>query len=151
MDASAEPLSVVTGDGVSTFSPDQLRAMRDEFQRFLLEYQFGLREVETKLGILRDEFLLMHEYNPIEHVSSRVKTADSIVDKLGRKGIEPTFDAIRAGITDIAGIRVTTSFTKDAYRLFDLLTAQDDIAVREVKDYIAEPKRNGYQSLHVIV
>ena len=151
MDASAEPLSVVTGDGVSTFSPDQLRAMRDEFQRFLLEFQFGLREVETKLGILRDEFLLMHEYNPIEHVSSRVKTADSIVDKLGRKGIEPTFDAIRAGITDIAGIRVTTSFTKDAYRLFDLLTAQDDIAVREVKDYIAEPKRNGYQSLHVIV
>lgn len=151
MDASAESLSVVTGDGVSIFSPDQLRAMRDEFQRFLLEYQFGLREAETKLGILRDEFLLMHEYNPIEHVSSRVKTADSIVDKLGRKGIEPTFDAIRAGITDIAGIRVTTSFTKDAYRLFDLLTAQDDIAVREVKDYIAEPKRNGYQSLHVIV
>ena len=129
----------------------EARELRDEFQRFLLEYQFGLREVETKLGILRDEFLLMHEYNPIEHVSSRVKTADSIVDKLGRKGIEPTFDAIRAGITDIAGIRVTTSFTKDAYRLFDLLTAQDDIAVREVKDYIAEPKRNGYQSLHVIV
>ena len=151
MDAPAEPLSVLTDEGVATFSPRELRAMRDEFQRFLLEYQFGLREVETKLGILRDEFLLMHEYNPIEHVSSRVKTADSIVDKVARKCVEPTFEAIRAEITDIAGIRVTTSFTKDAYRLFDLLTAQDDITVREVKDYIAAPKRNGYKSLHVIV
>jgi hypothetical protein len=125
--------------------------MRDEFQRFLLEYQFGLREVETKLGILRDEFLLMHDYNPIEHVSSRVKSADSLVDKITRKGVDPSFDAIRAAITDIAGIRVTTSFTKDAYRLFDLLTQQDDITVREVKDYIAHPKTNGYKSLHVIV
>ncbi len=151
MDAPGRPLSVLTDEGTATFSPDELRAMRDEFQRFLLEYQFGLREVETKLGILRDEFLLMHDYNPIEHVSSRVKTADSIVDKVARKGVEPTFEAIRAGITDIAGIRVTTSFTKDAYRLFDLLTQQDDITVREVKDYIAHPKQNGYKSLHVIV
>ena len=147
----ARGLLVTTDEGVASFSPDQLRAMRDEFQRFLLEYQFGLREVETKLGILRDEFLQMHDYNPIEHVSSRVKTADSLVEKVIRKGVEPNFDAIRGAITDIAGIRVTTSFSKDAYRLFDLLTAQDDITVRAVKDYIAEPKENGYKSLHVIV
>jgi putative GTP pyrophosphokinase len=151
MHATPQPLSVLTDEGVATFSPEQLRAMRDEFQRFLLEYQFGLREVETKLGILRDEFQLMHDYNPIEHVSSRVKTADSLVDKVVRKGVEPTFDGIRAGIMDIAGVRVTTSFTNDAYRLFDLLTQQDDITVREVKDYIAAPKANGYKSLHVIV
>ncbi|MFT4136895.1 MAG: GTP pyrophosphokinase family protein [Microbacterium sp.] len=125
--------------------------MRDEFQRFLLEYQFGLREVETKIGILRDEFQLMHDYNPIEHVSSRVKTADSLIDKLVRRGVDPTFPAIRQHITDIAGMRVTTSFVKDAYRLFDLLTQQDDITVRIVKDYIAHPKPNGYKSLHVIV
>ncbi|GAA4070803.1 GTP pyrophosphokinase family protein [Microbacterium laevaniformans] len=151
MEAISQPLSISTDEGVTTFSAEQLRMMRDEFQRFLLEYQFGLREVETKLGILRDEFLLMHDYNPIEHVSSRVKSADSLVDKITRKGVDPSFDAIRAAITDIAGIRVTTSFTKDAYRLFDLLTQQDDITVREVKDYIAHPKTNGYKSLHVIV
>ena len=151
MDAAAPPLYVATGDGVAAFSPDELRAMRDEFQRFLLEYRFGLREVETKLEILRDEFQQMHDYNPIEHLSSRVKTADSLVDKVVRKGVEPTFAAIRAEITDIAGVRVTTSFTKDAYRLFDLLTAQDDITVLAVKDYIAAPKPNGYTSLHVIV
>ncbi len=151
MEARAQQLAVTTADGVATFSPEELRALRDEFQRFLTEYQFGLREVETKLGILREEFQLLHDYNPIEHVNSRVKTPDSLIAKITRKGVDPTFDAIRAQITDIAGIRVTTSFTKDAYLLFDLLTAQDDITLREVKDYIAAPKENGYKSLHAIV
>ena len=100
----------------------EMRAMRDQFQRFLLEYTFGLKAVETKIGILRDEFLNMHEYNPIEHVSSRVKSPDSLVDKVVRKGIDTDFSSIRDHITDIAGIRVTVSFVADAYRLFDLLT-----------------------------
>ncbi|WP_438355024.1 GTP pyrophosphokinase [Microbacterium sp. CJ88] len=128
-----------------------MRALRDQFQRFLLEYQFGLKEVETKIGILRDEFLHMHDYNPIEHVSSRVKTPDSLAEKVARKGIDPSFPSIRRHITDVAGIRLTVSFVADAYRLFDLLTQQADITVREVKDYIAEPKGNGYKSLHAIV
>ena len=146
--ADAPTLSI--DDSVS-YSAGELRAMRDDFQRFLLEYQFALREVETKMAILQDEFQLMHDYNPIEHVSSRVKSPDSIVDKVGRKGIEPDFPSIRAGITDIAGMRVTCSFVRDAYRLFDLLTQQDDIGLIAVKDYIAEPKANGYKSLHAIV
>ncbi len=151
MDALPQHLSVRTTDGTATFSPRELREMRDGFQKFLLLYQFGLREVETKLEILRDEFQLTHDYNPIEHLSSRVKSADSLIDKVVRKGIDADFDSIRAHITDIAGVRVTTSFAGDAYRLFDLLTQQDDITVREVKDYIARPKPNGYKSLHVIV
>ncbi|MGC5170605.1 GTP pyrophosphokinase [Microbacterium sp. DT81.1] len=129
----------------------QARALRDEFQRFLLEYRFGLREIETKISILREEFEQAHDYNPIEHVTSRVKSPDSLVEKVGRKGIAPDFDSIRAGITDIAGIRITCSFVSDAYRLFDLLTRQDDVRVRSVKDYIAEPKANGYKSLHAIL
>lgn len=134
-----------------TVSGAALRAMRDEFQRFLMEYRFGLAEVETKISILREEFQEMHAYNPIEHVSSRVKSPDSLVEKVRRKGVEPDFASVRAGITDIAGIRITCSFTADAYRLFDLLTQQDDITVRAVKDYIAHPKPNGYKSLHAIV
>jgi putative GTP pyrophosphokinase len=134
-----------------TLSPAQMRQVRDELQRFLLEYRFGMQEVETKLSILRDEFLHMHDYNPIEHVSSRVKTPDSLVEKVARKGIPSDFASIRENITDIAGVRVTCSFTSDAYRLFDLLTQQHDITVHTVKDYIAEPKPNGYKSLHVIV
>lgn len=151
MTATPQPLTVLTEDGPQTFSPDELRSMRDSFQRFLLHYQFGLREIETKLSILREEFQLTHDYNPIEHVSARVKTADSLIEKLTRKGIDHDLAAIREQITDIAGVRVTTSFTKDAYRLFDLLAQQDDITVRTVKDYISTPKPNGYQSLHAIV
>ncbi len=138
-------------DGSITVSPAELREMRDEFQRFLMEYRFGMQEVETKLSILRDEFQLVHDYNPIEHVSSRVKTPDSLVEKLQRKGVDADFASIRRSITDIAGVRVTCSFVADAYRLFDLLTAQDDIRLITVKDYIAEPKPNGYKSLHAIV
>ncbi|MFS0912238.1 GTP pyrophosphokinase family protein [Microbacterium sp. 179-I 3D2 NHS] len=137
---------------VSEDSIRKTRELRDEFQRFLREYEFGMREVETKISILRDEFTHDHAYNPIEHVKSRLKTPDSIVEKIARKGIEePDFDRIRAEITDIAGVRVTCSFVADVYRLFDLLTQQDDVTVRVVKDYIAEPKDNGYKSLHAII
>ncbi|WP_426185765.1 GTP pyrophosphokinase [Microbacterium sp. TWP3-1-2b2] len=130
----------------------QTRELRDEFQKFLREYEFGMREVETKISILRDEFLHDHAYNPIEHVKSRIKTPDSIVEKIARKGIEePDFERIREEITDIAGVRVTCSFVADVYQLFDLLTQQDDVTVRAVKDYIKTPKPNGYKSLHVII
>ncbi|MDX2376696.1 GTP pyrophosphokinase family protein [Microbacterium sp. LRZ72] len=137
----------------ATFSAtlEEMRAMRDDFQRFLLEYRFGLQEVETKISILRDEFEQTHAYTPIEHVSSRVKTPDSLAEKVARRGIDPSFDVIRQEITDVAGIRITVSFVADAYRLFDLLTQQDDITLRTVKDYIAHPKPNGYKSLHAIV
>lgn len=132
-------------------SPDDLRRMQSEMQRFMLEYEFGLREVETKISILSDEFRHMHDYNPIEHVSSRVKTSDSILSKVTRKGVAPDLVSIREHISDIAGVRVTCSFVQDVYRMFDLLTQQEDVSIRLVKDYIADPKPNGYKSLHVIV
>ncbi len=146
-----EPLDADPLDDQVPYSAKQLRAMADEMQRFLLEYRFGMQEIETKVAILRDEFLYMHDYNPIEHVSSRVKSPDSLVAKVVRRGIETDFPSIRSAITDIAGVRITCSFTTDAYRLFDLLTQQDDVTVVAVKDYIAEPKANGYKSLHAIV
>ncbi|MGO3173713.1 MAG: GTP pyrophosphokinase [Microbacterium gubbeenense] len=127
------------------------RELRDEMQQFLNEYSFGMREIETKLEILRDDFSHQHSYNPIEHLSSRVKSVESILEKVQRRGIQPNFTAIREGITDIAGVRVTCSFVNDAYRLFELLVGQDDIGLIAVKDYIAEPKSNGYKSLHAII
>jgi putative GTP pyrophosphokinase len=151
--ATPAPLVPATAsdEGEITVSPTELRELRDELQRFMMEYRFGLQEVETKIDILRDEFLLTHDYNPIEHVSSRVKSPDSLVEKVQRKGIDGDFASIRQSITDIAGIRITCSFTADVYRLFDLLTAQDDVRVLQVKDYIASPKPNGYKSLHAIL
>jgi putative GTP pyrophosphokinase len=140
----------VAGDEI-TISASALRSLGDRMQRFLLEYRFAMEEIETKLSILREEFLHMHEYNPIEHVSSRVKSVDSLVAKLERLGIGNDFDEIRREVRDIAGVRVTCAFIRDVYRLFDLLTQQDDITVLEVEDYIESPKPNGYKSLHTII
>jgi len=128
-----------------------LKQLRDDFTRFMMRYKFGIDEVTTKISILREEFGQLHDYNPIEHVSSRLKSPESIVAKIQRKGIDPHFDSIRGAITDIAGIRITCSFVSDTYRVFDMLASQNDIRVVAVKDYIAHPKPNGYKSLHAIV
>jgi putative GTP pyrophosphokinase len=130
---------------------DEMRSLRDETERFMLRYKFGMDEVITKLSILREEFGQTHAYNPIEHISSRLKSLESVIEKMERKGVEPTFDAIRETITDIAGVRVTCSFVSDVFRVAELLTAQGDIRVLKQKDYISQPKANGYQSLHLIV
>lgn len=117
----------------------------------MMEYRFAVDEVLTKVTILREEFVHLHRYNPIEHVSSRVKSAGSLVGKMARKNVPPDPVAIRASITDIAGIRITCAFIEDAYRVLETLVSQDDVRVIEVKDYIANPKPNGYKSLHAII
>ncbi len=125
--------------------------LRDDFTRFMLAYRFGLDEVMTKLTILRDEFNYAHSYNPIEHVGSRLKSPDSILQKAHRKGIPFTLEDIKAQMFDIAGVRVTCAFQSDIYRIRDLLVGQQDLTLLAERDYIAEPKPNGYKSLHLIV
>jgi putative GTP pyrophosphokinase len=126
-------------------------ASRDDFARLLMSYKFGLDEVMTKVNILKEEFTYIHDYSPIEHVRSRVKSPESILKKAHRKSCPLTVEHIRANISDIAGIRITCSFVEDTYVIRDMLVGQDDVTVIEVKDYIASPKANGYQSLHLIV
>ncbi|MFH9616722.1 GTP pyrophosphokinase [Streptomyces pratensis] len=127
------------------------RRMRKDFQRIEMEYEFAVDEVLTKVSILRREFLHLHRYNPIEHVGSRVKSTESILRKAARLDIAPTPEAIRAGIQDIAGVRITCSFIADTYQVLEALTSQDDVRVLQVKDYIAAPKPNGYKSLHALI
>lgn len=128
-----------------------LRKLTDEFTRFMLSYKFGIDEVMTKLNILKEEFHHRHDYSPIEHVSSRLKSPESIMEKANRKGCELTLDGIRSELHDIAGIRVTCSFISDTYKVAEMISAQQDVTVLEVRDYIREPKSNGYQSLHMII
>lgn len=128
-----------------------IRRMRDDLARFMMEYEFAVDEILTKVTILRREFLHLHKYNPIEHVNSRVKNPGSILEKASLRGCEPTLAAIREEITDIAGIRIICSFIADTYRILEALVSQDDIQVLEIKDYIKNPKANGYKSLHAIV
>nr|WP_239020604.1 GTP pyrophosphokinase family protein [Nakamurella antarctica] len=125
--------------------------LREEFTRFVMGYKFGIDEIMTKINILREEFNHVHEYNPIEYVGSRLKSPESILAKALRKGCPITMDDIRDQILDIAGIRVTCSFLSDTYKIRDMIAAQHDITVLLERDYIANPKPNGYKSLHLIV
>ncbi|KAB1645562.1 GTP pyrophosphokinase family protein [Pseudoclavibacter sp. CFCC 14310] len=127
------------------------RHLRKQFTGFLLQYKFAIDEVLTKVNILRDEFAHLHSENPIEHVKSRLKSPESLLDKIERKGIAPDFDSIRAEITDIAGVRITCSFVSDIEQIYRALLRQDDLTVIQVKDYVHQPKPNGYRSLHMIV
>jgi len=129
----------------------QAAAARKELSRFLMGYRGALEEMLTKIKILKEEFELVHDYSPIEHVSSRMKTPESIMAKVDLRGLAREFAAIRDNIFDIAGIRITCSFISDIYTLSDMLTKQEDVHVLQVKDYVAEPKANGYKSLHLIL
>lgn len=119
--------------------------------RTLLLYNAALLEIGTKLEILNNEFKQAHQYNPIEHITSRIKSSQSIAKKMRHGGRELTVENIVKYINDIAGIRIICSFTSDIYRIADLIAKQSDITVLKVKDYIVNPKPNGYTSYHMIV
>ena len=128
-----------------------LSSARRDLTRFMATYQFAIKEIETKVSILRDEFRLLHRYNPIEHIVTRLKTPESVVAKARRRGCAPDWDAVREGIRDIAGVRVVCSFTSDVYRVQQMLCEQSDVTLLELKDYVAAPKSSGYRALHAIV
>lgn len=136
---------------IERYNIDKVKQFRMEVSRFLMPYKFAIDEVNTKINILREEFTYLHEYNPIEHVSSRLKTADSIFKKCIRKRIDLNIDSIREEMKDIAGVRITCSFRSDIYKLKHMIERQQDVEVLEVKDYFKYPKPNGYRSLHMII
>lgn len=117
----------------------------------MMMYKFALDSFETKIEILKEEFQFLHDYNPIEHTKTRLKTPESILNKISRKGCDISLSSIRESIKDIAGMRITCSFVTDIYRISDMLKRQSDLKIIEVKDYILHPKPNGYQSLHLLV
>jgi putative GTP pyrophosphokinase len=123
----------------------------DSWNEVLLIYRSALKEINTKLEILNDEFQHVHRYNPIEHIKSRIKTSESIVKKLKKKGYESTIENMVEYVDDIAGIRIICSFTSDIYHIAEMLVNQNDIKVLEIKDYIKTPKQSGYKSYHMLV
>ncbi len=123
----------------------------DSWETLIFLYNSAIKEVGTKLEILNDEFLHIHKYNPIEYIKSRVKSAESIVKKLKRNGLDITIDNMIENINDIAGIRLVCSFTSDIYRLAEMIGKQNDLTVVSVKDYIKNPKESGYKSYHMLV
>lgn len=130
---------------------EKMRDIRMELTKFMMIYKFALDEINTRIDILKQEFHYSYEYNPIEHVKSRLKTPESIIEKVYRRGYELSLPSIRENVQDIAGIRITCSFTSDIYKISDMLQSQKDIKLLEMKDYIKNPKPNGYKSLHLIL
>ena len=150
MDYPAELMSMQDQDVQMTVA-DAARSQSEIWRRDMLIYDSALKQIYTKIEILNNEFVHSHRYNPIEHVSKRIKSADSITRKLKRMGYEPTIGNMEDQLHDIAGIRIICSFTSDIYRIAGMLARQDDVAVLKIKDYLKHPKENGYKSYHMVV
>nr|MDH3152910.1 GTP pyrophosphokinase family protein [Bacillus licheniformis] len=130
---------------------EDLRNLMEDWKNELLVYKFALDQMDTKFSIISQEYNLIHGHNPIEHTKSRVKSFESLINKLVRKGRDITTKAAKEHINDIAGLRIVCSFLSDIYNMVEVLKEHEDIKILKMKDYIKNPKPNGYRSLHLIV
>ena len=126
-------------------------AFQQQYREMMQLYSAAVREVRTKVEILDEEFRTRYAHNPIHHIDSRLKSPQSMMKKLARKGLPQTLEAAEANLNDIAGVRIICNYLEDIYRIADLLLAQDDISLILEKNYIKNPKPNGYRSLHIVV
>lgn len=132
-------------------SLEEINKLIQELSVHRIKYQSAIRQMRTRLEILNDEFDLTNNRNPIHHMESRLKTADSIADKLIRRNLTVNYSNAEKYLTDIAGIRVVCAYRDDIYLLANLLRAQDDIKIIRERDYIKKHKQNGYRSLHLLI
>lgn len=130
---------------------DRISKHLEPIEQMNAYYRCAIMEIETKFKVLSEQFSLKYDRNPIETIKSRLKSQESILKKMSRKGIPMTLENMEREIDDIAGVRVICSFVEDVYMLADCLLQQDDITLLEKKDYIKNPKDSGYRSLHLIV
>ncbi|MBQ9156448.1 MAG: GTP pyrophosphokinase family protein [Eubacterium sp.] len=137
--------------GTGLFSTEEMRKTEKDIQRLLSYYQCALMETETKFRVLNEAFSLEHERNPINTIQTRLKTPQSIIEKMRRRNFPLNLESIEENLFDIAGIRAVCSFVDDVYFVANCLKEQDDVKILQVKDYIKEPKDNGYRSLHMII
>ena len=130
---------------------ETLRTFTARYKELMAYYRCAMMEVETKFRVLSENFSLEDDRNPIETIKTRLKSPESIRNKLESRGLALTFENIEKNLNDVAGVRVICGFPGDIYRLAEAFLSQDDVTLIERKDYIVDPKRNGYRSLHLIV
>ena len=138
-------------DRLSEHDEEQLIESAMQLQQVMLLYEAGIREIKTKLDILSDESRISGKPSPIDSIKSRIKTPRSIIGKLKRRGYPISLQSMMENLNDIGGIRVICPFIEDIYTVADMLMRQDDLTLVEKKDYIKNPKPNGYRSLHLIL
>ena len=140
------PENIITKEQFVKFVENSVK-----FEELMMMYRCAIREVQTKLEILNDEFKTKRQRNPIDSIRSRIKSPLSIYEKLKRRNHPISIQSIADNLNDVAGIRVVCPFISDIYDVARMLISQDDVEVMEVKDYIKNPKPNGYRSLHYVV
>lgn len=149
-----EPLIALDALDEQSLSAAELARVKNaerKTREILQKYRAAMREMMVRCEIIDQDLSLKKHRNPIHHVESRIKSPESIFEKLGRYGKEPTLENMERYIMDIAGIRIICSYIQDVYNMLDLLKRQDDLVIVNIKDYIKNPKPNGYRSLHVII
>ncbi|MDD6308600.1 MAG: GTP pyrophosphokinase family protein [Clostridia bacterium] len=142
-----EPLEIIKNPQSKENIIEQLQ----DFKKFMMMYSCAIKEVRTKFEVLNDELSVSSNRNPIQMIKSRIKSPISIIEKLERKEYEVSMHSILTNLNDVAGVRIICSFINDIYDIADMFSSQDDITVLKIKDYIKNPKPNGYRSYHMIV
>lgn len=132
------------------YSVEELKVIGELFKDSLI-YNAALKEIQTCIDILREDFKRNNAYNPIEHIKMRIKQPESILKKVYIREIPLNVDSIKVQLNDIAGIRIVCTFKKDIYKIAEIISNSEEISVLEIKDYIKNPKESGYQSYHMIV
>ena len=131
--------------------PESLIHVGRQFQQIMMMYTCAIREVRTKLEVLNDELSVRNQRNPIEMIKFRVKKPESIIEKLHRRNLPVSLESVVNNLDDVAGIRVICSFIDDIYEVADMLIRQDEVHVIAIKDYLKQPKSNGYRSYQMII
>lgn len=140
-----------TGEQLSLLEKTGFKEYAAEFLTDMQVYQAGIREIRTKLEILDEEFRVYHDHNPIHHIESRLKSPQSIIQKLIRRGAPVNIESMRSELYDVAGVRVIVQYLDDVERVASLLLGQDDVKLIVRRDYVSTPKESGYRSLHLVV
>ena len=146
-----ENIKVKMTSAVDDETKEWIKKKSIEFIRLMSYYKCAIMEIETKFNVLNEEYSLEFDRNPISSIKTRLKSLPSIEEKLRRRGLPVSAASMEENLKDIAGVRVVCSFQADVYSLAEALLSQDDVTLLEKKDYIANPKPNGYRSLHMIV
>lgn len=148
----SDQLKIIQNENLDLLSiPSEFKEGAHFYSQLMMMYRGAIREIQTKLEVLNDEFSIRYKRNPISFIKTRIKSPESIFNKLQKKGLEISLESMVSNLHDIAGIRVICSFIDDIYDVAKMLTSQDDITVIMTKDYIQNPKENGYRSLHLIL
>ncbi len=150
-DVEKRMLSEISSQVGDVTIPAEFLEQAEQIQGLLLYYSYAIKEVRTKLEILNEELAFKTKRNPIESIESRVKKPASIIEKLRRRNFPVSVESVFENLHDVAGVRVICSFIDDIYDVAEMFLSQDDITLIEKKDYIQNPRSNGYRSLHLII